>query len=408
MKQLFTILTLVIPLAFPNLSFGQTAPDLGTASTFAVFTAVGAFTNTGATVVTGDVGTNSGAFTGFPPGTVIGNTQVANAASLQAANDVISANNQLTAATCGPTTIGNSLGGLTLTPGVYCQTGPAAATDLTGVLTLDGGGDPNAVFIIKLNGAFSTATNSSILLVNGASAANVFFQVNGAVNLGINSTFSGTIIANGAISLLTGASLLGRALSLAGAINLDTNVVNVPPPAPSPVSLISFNAQKEAQTAVLSWSTGEEINSDRFEVEHSLNGKNWQKIGSVAARGNSKNTQWYAFTDNNPANGSNLYRLRMVDRDGTFDITRAKSLEFDIQLETAMYPTPVAERLLLKMGDLSQIRRVELYDASGKSVLEAETVTASGIDVRGLPTGFYVVKVTRTNGSTDTFKVLKQ
>lgn len=178
--------------------------------------------------------------------------------------------------------------------------------------------------------------------------------------------------------------------------------------APNPVSLISFNAQKEAQTAVLSWSTAEEINSDRFEVEHSLNGKNWQMIGSVAARGSSRNTQWYSFTDNNPANGSNLYRLRMVDRDGSFEITRAKSLEFDITIETAMYPNPVAERLLLKTGDLSQIRRVELYNASGKSVLESETVTASGIDVKGLPTGLYVVKVTRTNGSTDTFKVVKQ
>ncbi len=98
----------------------------------------------------------------------------------------------------------------------------------------------------------------------------------------------------------------------------------------------------------------------------------------------------------------------MIDRDGTFDITRAKSLEFDIAIETALYPNPVAERLLLKTNDLGQIRRVELYNASGKSVLEAETVTASGIDVKGLPTGFYVVKVTRTNGSTDTFKVLKQ
>lgn len=143
-------------------------------------------------------------------------------------------------------------------------------------------------------------------------------------------------------------------------------------------------------------------------MEHSLNGKNWRMVGSVAAKGNSKNTQWYSFTDANPANGSNLYRLRMVDKDGTFDITRAKSLEFDITLETAMYPNPVAERLLLKMGDLSQIRRVELYNASGKSVLESETVTANGIDVKGLPTGFYVVRVTRNNGSTDIFKVLKQ
>uniref|UniRef100_UPI00359492BE ice-binding family protein n=1 Tax=Persicitalea sp. TaxID=3100273 RepID=UPI00359492BE len=296
----------------------------------------------------------------------------------------------------------------TLTPGVYCQTGPAAATDLTGVLTLDGGGDPNAVFIIKLNGAFSTATGSSILLTNGASAANVFFQVNGAVILGISSTFSGTIIANGAISLLTGASLLGRALSLGGAINLDTNVVNVPPPAPLPVSLVSFNAQKEAQTAVLSWATAEEVNSDRFEVEHSLNGKTWQMIGKVAAKGDTNDKQWYSFTDVNPANGSNLYRLRIVDRDGTFDYSRLKSLEFDINIETALYPNPVSERLLLKTDDLKKISRVEFYNSMGIAVMQSDSVPNSGLDVKNLPTGLYVVKVTRTNGSTYTFKVLKQ
>lgn len=148
MKQLFVILTLVTALTFPNLSLGQ-APNLGTASGYALFTRVGAFGNTGASVVTGNIGTNSGAFTGFPPGTVTGTINVANAASLQAANDVIAANNQLTTETCGPTPVGNSLGGLILAPGVYCQSGPAAATDLAGVLTLNGGGNTNAVFVIN-------------------------------------------------------------------------------------------------------------------------------------------------------------------------------------------------------------------------------------------------------------------
>ncbi|MFB9294249.1 T9SS type A sorting domain-containing protein [Persicitalea jodogahamensis] len=177
---------------------------------------------------------------------------------------------------------------------------------------------------------------------------------------------------------------------------------------PAPVLLSSFSAQKEAQTALLSWSTAEEVNSERFEVEHSLNGKSWRMIGQVAAEGNSKNTQWYSFTDVNPANGSNLYRLRMVDRDGTFYYSRIKSLEFDINIETALYPNPVAERLLLKTDDLSKISRVELYNAMGVAVIHTESVSDTGLDVKSLPTGLYVVKVTRTNGSTDTFKVLKQ
>jgi len=405
MKQLFIILTFVTALTFPYLSLGQ-APNLGTASSYALFTAVGAFGNTGASVVTGDIGTNSGAFTGFPPGTVTGTTNVANAASLQAANDVIAANNQLTTAPCGPAPVGNSLGGLTLTPGVYCQTGPAAATDLAGVLTLDGQGNPNAVFVIKLAGAFSTATNSNIALINGASSGNVYFQVNGAVNLGTGSTFRGTIVANGAISLLTGAALQGRGLSINGAINLNANTVNAP--APQPVLLSSFSAHKEAQTALLSWSTAEEVNSDRFEVEHSLNGKNWRMIGKVAARGNSNDKRWYSFMDVNPANGSNLYRLRIVDRDETFDYSRIRSLEFDIDIETALYPNPVDERLLLKTDDLKKISRVELYNTMGVAVMHSDNVPNNGLDVKNLPAGLYVVKVTRTNGSTDTFKVMKQ
>jgi hypothetical protein len=177
---------------------------------------------------------------------------------------------------------------------------------------------------------------------------------------------------------------------------------------PSPVLLSSFSAHKEAQTALLSWSTAEEVNSERFEVEHSLNGKNWRKIGKVAAKGNSNDKQWYSFIDVNPADGSNLYRLRMVDRDGTFDYSRIRSLEFDIDIETVLYPNPVAERLLLKTDDLKKISRVELYNSMGVAVIQTDTVPNNGLDVKNLPTGLYVVRVTRTNGSTDTFKVVKQ
>lgn len=213
-------------------------------------------------------------------------------------------------------------------------------------------------------------------------------------------------MANGAISLLTGATLQGRGLSIDGAINLNANTVNAP--APQPVLLSSFSAHKEAQTALLSWSTAEEVNSDRFEVEHSLNGKNWRMIGKVAARGNSNDKRWYSFMDVNPANGSNLYRLRMVDRDETFDYSRIRSLEFDIDIETALYPNPVDERLLLKTDDLKKISRVELYNTMGVAVMHSDNVPNNGLDVKNLPAGLYVVKVTRTNGSTDTFKVMKQ
>lgn len=175
----------------------------------------------------------------------------------------------------------------------------------------------------------------------------------------------------------------------------------------SPVTLISFNAIKEGQAAVLNWSTSEETDSDRFEIEHSLNAKNWQKIGTVLSKGDSKNLERYLFTDTNPANGLNYYRLRMVDRDGSFAHTLVKSLEFEIKMETALYPNPVADRLLIKAQDMTKIKSVSLVNLQGKVVLESSTVPTNGLDVMSLPTGLYVVQVVNTNGSVNSFKIMK-
>jgi hypothetical protein len=199
------------------------APDLGVTSSFAMFTAAGAFSNDGATVVTGDIGTNVGAFTGFPPGVVIGSIHVADVISAQAASDVATAYNDLFSLTCG-IVLGTTLGGgQILTPNTYCL---GAASFLNGDLILDGQCDPNAFFIFQIDGALSTAVNSTVTLTNGASLCNVYWQVNGAVSLGQGSVFRGTIVAGGAITLLEAASLEGRGLTTAGAIEMHNNVVN--------------------------------------------------------------------------------------------------------------------------------------------------------------------------------------
>ncbi|MBK8500461.1 MAG: DUF3494 domain-containing protein [Flavobacteriales bacterium] len=217
------LLIAVTPFFVPLLSLGQT-PVLGTTSDFALFTAVGAFSNDGATVVTGDIGTNVGAFTGFPPGTVIGTIHVADGASAQAATDVAVAFGSFAAITCGQV-IGTTMGsGQILTPDVYCL---GAASTLVGELILDAEGDPNATFIFKIDGALSTATLSSVTLINGASLCNVYWQVNGQFEQGAGSTFRGTVVVNGAIILLEGADLYGRAVSQAGAIELHNNIVTM-------------------------------------------------------------------------------------------------------------------------------------------------------------------------------------
>ena len=211
-------------LLLPCLIFAQT-PNLGSASDFALFTAAGAFNAAGATtMVTGDVGTNVGAYNAFPPGTLIGQSHVADAVSASAASDIKLAYDNMSTITCGlviPTTLGS---GQTLLPNVYCI---GAASTINGDLILDGQGDPTSIFIFKINGALASTVNSRIILKNGASLCNVFWQVNGQVDLGENSIFQGTILANGAINLLDGAKLNGRALSKAGAISLQNNIVTI-------------------------------------------------------------------------------------------------------------------------------------------------------------------------------------
>ncbi len=215
MKIKFSLVIAVILLLLQSFSFGQTAPNLGTTSGFALFTAAGAFNVTGSsTVVTGDVGTNNGAFNGFAPGTLTGTKHVADPTSTLAATDVATAYSDLNQ---GGSVIGVGLGGQTLTQGVY-QTG--AASTLNGNITLDGGGNSNALFIIRIGGALSVSASSTVTLINSASLCNVYWQIDGKFDLEDGAIFEGTLIATGAINLLGSSTLLGRGLSTAGAISL--------------------------------------------------------------------------------------------------------------------------------------------------------------------------------------------
>jgi len=214
-----TFILFLIPLLF----FGQ-APNLGSSGDFALFTAAGAFSNNGATVINGDVGTHVGAFTGFPPGLINGESHVANSVSAQAALDVENAYNALSGVSC-VAVLGVNLGnGQTLTPNVYCT---GAATTLNGILILDGECDPNAIFIIKIDGALATGVASEVVLINSASLCNVYWQVTGEVTLGENSVFRGTLLTSGAIHLLENATLFGRGLTREGAISLNNNFVDL-------------------------------------------------------------------------------------------------------------------------------------------------------------------------------------
>jgi type VI secretion system secreted protein VgrG len=215
-------LTLVICLlSVGGLGWAQSAPPLGSAQSFAVLGG-STVTNTGATVVNGDLGASPGtAVTGFPPGTVSGGTVHAGDATATAAQAAAhKAYQDLVAEPCGTNltgkTLGTSPGAVTLSPGVYCFDSSA---QLTGTLTLNGSG----VYVFKIGSTLTTASKSSVVLAKGATAGNVFWQVTSSATLGTNTAFEGSILAMISDTVTTGASVNGRVFALTGAVTLSGN-----------------------------------------------------------------------------------------------------------------------------------------------------------------------------------------
>jgi hypothetical protein len=219
---ILTTLFMVVGGPLPNVlaSPEAVAPDLGSAATF-VALASSTLTNTGSGVFIGNVGVSPGtSVSGFPPGTVInGAIHRGDAVAAQAQIDANSAYVNLAGQVCNVHLTGQDLGGMTLTPGVYCFD---TSAQLTGNLVLDALGNPNAIWVFQTGSTLTTASASSVAVINGGNALNVFWQVGSSATCGTGTRFTGNILADASITFDTGASLTGRALALNGAVTLDT------------------------------------------------------------------------------------------------------------------------------------------------------------------------------------------
>jgi uncharacterized repeat protein (TIGR01451 family) len=215
--------------------------ELGAAGNFVVL-AGPSIANTGSSVLAGSLGVAPGAaIAGFPPGLVDGATDADNAASVAGQSGLAaaySAAEETTELPCETTVTGN-LAGLTLTPGVYCA---GAAVGITGTLTLNFEGDPNAFFLFRINGALTTAASSAVRVTNTGArkescAPNTFWALNGAAGFGANTNFTGTVLANGGVAAGAGTIATGRLLANGAVTMNSSNVSACPNPIPPSASL---------------------------------------------------------------------------------------------------------------------------------------------------------------------------
>jgi Ice-binding-like/Secretion system C-terminal sorting domain len=391
---LFAIATTVAILAFPLQNFGQ-APDLGTAANFVLFTTTGAVGSTGISNITGNVGSGNGAITGF--GGLNGSIYNADAVTTQASTDLMVAYNQLNSDVPtffpGPV-LGN---GQILTPGVYSL--PAAAS-LNTDLYLDAQGDPNAVFIFQIGGAFTTAASSQVILINGAVADNIFWKVEGAVPMAAGTIMRGTIIAdNAAISMGVGGILEGRALSTTGAVSIYGSLAYIIPSGGTilPVNLISFDGFCDNQNVQLNWSTASETNNYSFTVERSAEQKTWQVIETVPGAGNSGLMNTYTFTDRQPIQSISYYRLKQTDFDGNISygkIIQVRNCGENESDKISTYPNPSTSGKfeLLFTGDKSQVISIGIFNALGQKVYQSNGFQ-SVFDLSDKAYGVYFVQL---------------
>ena len=379
---------------------GPIAPVLNSLSCFTVFSAIGNVANSGITNINGDVGTNSGSTTGYNPLFVTGGIHLLpDLSTIQSAINLQILYTYLSTLPDDiellyPAQFGNSL---VLTPHTYLMN---AAALLTGSLYLNAQGNANAIFVIQINGALSTSAFSNVSLINGAQARNVYWEVQGAVTINNNSTFCGNIVSNnGAISIGTGVTLNGRALTTAG--NINTSALTADNSFGGgcvvlAIQLLSLTGVCAMQSTVLNWSTATETNNKFFTIQRSDDGTSWQAIGTIDGAGSSSTLHTYSLTDKLTRRSVSYYRLMLTDFDGQNTYSIAIPVG-KCGIETAesltLYPNPsFGTFTLLFTGDKSQVSLTEIFNSLAEKVYESAGFQST-FDLSNKPAGHYFVQI---------------
>ncbi len=397
-------LAIFITFISPLNSFAQ-LPNMGTSIKFAVFTSAGVLSNTGTSTITGDIGTNIGDIIGFgAPTVVIGSIDSGNAVTIQCAIDVQAAYNELFSTS--PTVLGHAPtfgNGEILPVGVYSI---GVAGSVVGDLTLDAAGDPDAIFIFQFGGALSIGDSTTLNLINGASACNVFWIAEGAISLGTITDMKGSLISNnGAVSMGAGGILEGRLFSTGGAASVSDALITIPPCIiiPLPINMLSFTGHCDQQNIVLQWITATEINNDYFTIERSQDGFNWHIIGTVTGAGYSSSPIHYSLTDISNNTEKTYYQLKQTDFDGndkyetpicinTCDNNRADHF--------TIYPNPSEGKFeLLYTGNTSTINSIDIFNSTGQKIYSS-TDFQSSFDFTNSVPGFYYINIQQNSETT--------
>ncbi len=392
---------------------GPVAPSLASTACYALFTGNGANVNSGLSIVNGDIGTNVGLTTGYDSLTVTGVIHpIPDTSTAVAAADLINVYTYLNTLPYDiellyPAQFGNQL---VLTPHTYLLN---AATSFTDTLFLNAQGNPDAVFVIQINGALSTATYATVVLINGAQAANVFWKVDGAVDINDYSVFKGTIVCNnGAVNLNTGISIEGRALTTNGA--LTTNAINtILPPGcsniPLPLDWDYFEAYELNGQIVLKWKVAREMNDGYFTLEKSTDSKNFEAIYKVASNGTAAD---YSFNDVRPA-PVGYYRVLHTDISGMYKFSKTIRIAIHGQQASEafiLYPNPVQNVLHIDRTGAITTNNAEIiiYNMFGSELIRKMLLDRESIALNNLASGIYYYKIISGEGIIQSGKFSKQ